>query len=159
MKILCPSHFDKYTKPCNTKNLTPETMQAHLIECENISLKCNYYGQMILKRDYLKAEVECDCELVCCEYCFVLQNKRFLDFHSDLCKETDVQCENCGNTYLRKDKKLHKVNECIVSCPFSDMECSAKQLRMLDYHQHALEAQETHVVLALKRIIQRYSKK
>ena len=148
-QVFCPSHFDKDTKPCNIENLTIATIQKHAMECPNITLKCAC-SKMIPKKDYLKPETECDCKMISCEYCSVPQKVRLLRFHSDICKEVMHDCENCGASFPRKEEKAHD-QSCIVSCPFSTMGCLAKQLMMKHYQKHLVDAQEAHLIMALKK--------
>lgn len=149
-EVLCPSHFDKSTSPCNTSNLTVETIKSHVLECGNIPLKC-FCGKKILRKDYLKKRVECDCESVACRYCSSKVSKRLLVSHSDQCKYTLLDCVNCGKMYLRMDKEFHDTKECIVSCPFSRIGCPEKYLKFIDYRKHIVSAKGEHALLALKQ--------
>lgn len=64
-KIFCPSHFDPDTEPCNTLNLTSVTIKLHVMDCENITLKCNC-GKMIPRKNYLKNDENYFFRLVNC---------------------------------------------------------------------------------------------
>lgn len=152
-EVYCPSHFDTETKPCNTANLTVETIESHVQKCGNITLEC-FCGKMIPRKFYLEDKFECYCELVTCEFCSTKQNRRLLDLHTKVCAETVTDCDNCGKRLARKYKAAHDNKECVVSCPFSDIGCSKKRFRMKDYQKHLIEAKDTHVLLTLK---QKYS--
>lgn len=56
-EVVCPTHFDTNTEPCCTANLTIETIQAHVLECGNITLRCEC-GTMIPKKKFFVNEVK-----------------------------------------------------------------------------------------------------
>ena len=149
-RVVCPSHIDKDTEPCNAVGLTVETIHSHVKECENIALKCKC-DKMIPKKNYLKFNVECYCKLVPCDFCSTAVSERLIDFHSDRCKNTEVECNNCGDWYFRRDKIRHNNSECMVLCPFTEIGCGAKKMCMIAYRKHLVRAQERHILLILKQ--------
>ena len=149
-EVICPSHFDEDTEPCCTINLTVENIQSHVMECGNITVKC-ICGKVIPRKDYLKDSVECYCQLFDCGFCSTMQKERLLEFHYESCEETIITCVNCGHRFPRKEKIAHDNDECTVSCPFSDMGCSRKRIKMKNFNKHLVKAREKHIILALKQ--------
>lgn len=152
--VYCPSHFDKSTEPCHTPNLTVETVQAHVKECGNITLRCKC-GKMIPRKNFLRCTVKCDCDFVDCKYCSIQQNERTVKLHSELCrKKAKIDCNNCGYCNTCKSKVANENDESFVSCPYSNRGCPARRLKMKEYRTHVVEGQAVHIMLEL---MQNYS--
>lgn len=149
-EVVCPSHSDDDIQPCNTSGLTVGTIQSHIMECGNITLKCGC-GLMIPRKDFLKDTVKCDCRPDPCKYCSITHPRRLLHFHTDLCGATEIECKNCGKNFARKDKITHDEKECVVSCPFSDLGCLATIIMMKDYKKHMNDNKDAHQLLTLKK--------
>jgi len=149
LSLFCPSHFDENTTPCEAKDLKPSTIESHVRSCEKIPLKC-LCGKIILRKDFLNVEYQCNCPYVRCTLCSQPQQERTYSLHMDTCKHASVKCEVCGENYVPKDKPKHESEECYVLCPFHEMGCNQKKILAKKYEQHLEESKDAHFVMLSK---------
>jgi len=130
------------------------------------SMECDAISTLIVKK--LDPEFQLHCNIPSCgenchfyriqcpnDGCQMIMSRMYLEEHDNQCIYKIIECK-CGDRFPRHELAIHNAQSCKlrqVECPFKKIGCTTI-VRACDLETHLAEAINTHLLLAMNRMIE-----
>merc|ERR1712228_119318 len=126
----------------------------HLLQCEFEIICCEYCDVDVMKKDLRAHYAECAYYPLRCNKCNDLVRRREMSLHADIiCPKQMVLCiEGCGERLLREEQTKHS-----DVCPEHSMKCEYfingcnQMIKRKDLDKHMNDAMATHLALVTRQ--------